>query len=57
MYKSLKQGWVPLSDLTRKYSVSNSKVSRNMKLINTKDKIGNQYIVRETEFVETFVKK
>lgn len=54
MYISLKDGWVPLSDLCDKYNKDKGNMNRVIDKINEQDKekVGNIWIIRESEFVK-----
>lgn len=54
MYTSLKDGWVPLADLCDKYNKDKGNMNRVIDKIKEEDKekIGNIWIVRESEFVK-----
>lgn len=54
MYISLKDGWLPLSDLCVKYEKDKGNMNRILDKIKDcdKEKIGNSWVVRESTFIE-----
>jgi len=52
MYISLKDGWLPLSDLCLKYGKDKGNMNKILENIIDKEKIGNAWVVRESEFIE-----
>lgn len=49
MYKSLKEGWFPLSFLCKKYKKDRSNSNRDLKNVDIKDKeqLGRTWVVKE----------
>lgn len=47
MYKSLKEGWLPLADLCREYNKDKGNANRDLKKLNSdeKEQLGRTWIV------------
>lgn len=52
MYKSLKEGWISLSDLADKYGKDRRNVINLLGKVKNKEKVGNTWIVKESEIIQ-----